>query len=158
MYGPGAVRASAARLRWLARLAAAAAALALLAGCGDDEETTGEGDAATWAAEANAICGAAVEEAIALPLPGSAGEVAADATARAGILTAVRDDVAALELPDDVDSGLLDAYIAELDADIGQLEGAERRAPQLDESAGQAALELDLDECAALANAIARTP
>ena len=145
----------------LAALAAVAAALTLGA-CGDDDEatTTEAGSSEAWTVDAEAICAAASEEAIALPLPGSRKQVAADAEARAEILPTVIGELEALDLPEDVDEELVGDYLAELEADAEQLRAtaAGEGSRSLDESSGQIASRLGLDECAALANAIARTP
>lgn len=154
------MRAPASRPGRVAALAAVAAALALGA-CGDDDETTTpQAGSEAWTADAEAICAEGSDEAIALPLPGSRKQVAADAGARAEILTTARDELAGLDVPEDVDEQALGDYIAELDADIEQLAAISAGGPveQLDESSGQIASELGLDECAAFANAIARTP
>lgn len=145
---------------WGAALAAAAAML-LLTACGDDEETTPTVISADeWAVEASAFCGEGRRKATKLPLPTSKRAVAPDAELRVRILTKVRGDIIELGRPEDVNEVAYDAYLTELESDIDQLQAlaAGDDAEPLDESAGQAALELELDECAAFANAIARTP
>ena len=153
------------------RLAAASlAALALLAaGCGDDGGSTSPGPlgADDWRDRVEQYCSDAYQEATALPLPGHVSQVAEDASARAEILATVRDGVLTLGQPDGIDSGDVSAYVDALNADIEQLgqiaDAADDgtinpEAAQLDEAAGQAAGAIGLDNCAALSQAIARTP
>ena len=154
------MRAPASRPGRLAALAAVAAALTLGA-CGDDDETTTtEAGSEAWAADAEEICATAAEEAIALPLPQSKRQLREDAQARAELLTTAIDDLEAIDPPDDVDPELVGDYLAELEADAEQLRStaAGEDSRPIDESSGQIASELGLDECAAFANAIARTP
>ena len=133
----------------------------LLAACGDDDETTPTVISSDeWAVEVSTLCSDGRDDATALPLPTSKRQVAPDAEARARILVTVRDGIVKLGRPEDVNGVAYDAYLTELAADIDQLQavaGGDEAEP-LDESAGQAALELDLEECAAFSNAVARTP
>ncbi|MFN8151561.1 MAG: hypothetical protein U0R24_10620 [Solirubrobacterales bacterium] len=153
------------------RLAAALlVAVALLAaGCGDDEESTAGAPlgADDWRARAEQYCSDAYQEATALPLPGKLSQVAQDASSRAEILATVRDGILTLGQPDGIDSDDVSAYVDALNADIAQLgqiaDAAEdgtltSELAQLDEAAGQAAATIELDNCAALSQAIARTP
>ncbi len=154
------------------RGAAATLVLAALAisGCGDGAGNGSSGgplSADAWRQRVNGFCGDGYQEATALPLPQSAARVGPDATARAEILASVRDSVLTLGQPDGIDPDAVSGYVDELNADIDQLgaiaDAAEAGDPnaghtQLDESAGQAAVDLGLDDCAALAQAIARTP
>ena len=137
-------------------------ALGPLAGCGDDEGSTTELDAETWAARADRFCTDGVQEATALPLPQKAKDVPADADARAAIVATVGDGIITLGSPEGVDAEALGIYIAELAADNAELtQAADSPAGGpilIDESAGQAANELGLEGCAAFSNAIARTP
>lgn len=154
------------------RGAAAALILAslLTVGCGDDEGDGSVGgplSADAWRQRVNGFCADGYQEATALPLPQSAAQVGPDAVARAEILANVRDSVLTLGQPDGFDPEAVSGYIDELNADIDQLgeiaEAAEAGDPsagptQLDGSMGVAAAELGLDDCAALAETIARTP
>lgn len=153
----------------LRRGAAATLVLATLigAGCGDDEgdgSTGGPLSSDAWRQRVNGFCGDGYQEATALPLPEGAAQVGPDAIARAEILANVRDSILTLGQPDGIDPGAVSGYIDELNADIDELgeiaDAAESGAgqTQLDESAGEAATELGIDDCAALAQAIARTP
>ena len=141
-------------------LLAIGAAMAFAGGCGEDDETTSGLDADIWSASAEDACAAGSRDAIDLPLPSRKGEVAKDVEARAAILVSVRDELTALGTPEGIDGEALSAYLDQLELDIEKLEavGLTGVTQPLDESAGQAALELGLDECAAFANAIARTP
>jgi hypothetical protein len=157
--------------RRLIGLAAAALATAgLLGACGGDDDGSSPGEPVSeerWRSHAAGLCDAGTQEAVALPLPGNRREVAADARARAEILVNTRDQMMTLPPPEEI-ADEVDAYLGELDADIDLLSQTAEAARgdgdfrelinQMDESAGQAALELDLEECAAFANAIARTP
>lgn len=157
----------------LGRTVALLAALLALSGCGlEGDDEGGEAVATTaspleeegWTARADRFCTDGTQEATALPLPTRSPEIAADTAARAEILATVRDGLLTLGRPDDVDEVDLNVFLAELDADIEQLSGpatatsADGLSMALDESAGQAANELGLPGCAALSNAIARTP
>jgi hypothetical protein len=150
-------------------LVLALAACMSLIGCGGDEDapgTAGE-DPGTWRTEASEACEAGTEEAVALPLPQNRRETVEDARAMAEILSTARATIGSLGAPEEL-AEEADAYLAELDEDIAILEQVVRKgrppsgggegATLLDESAGQAALELDLPACAAFANAAARTP
>jgi len=151
-------------------LVAALAAAALgIGGCGDDEgdETGGPPSADEWRESVAGFCSDGYQEATALPLPEQLEQLGPDASARAEILANVRDSIVALGQPDGISSDDVGGYVDELNADIDQLgqiaSAAEAGDPdagttQLDESAGQAASELGLDDCAALSQAIARTP
>lgn len=150
--------------RGLGAIALLAAVLALPA-CGDDEDAeAGQLSTEVWVARADRFCTDGTQEATALPLPGRPQQVAADAVARAEIVATARDGLLTLGRPEDIDGEDLDAYLAELGADMELLaqiaEGTESGGEyaQLDESAGLAASELGLAGCAAFANAIARTP
>lgn len=159
--------------RSLGRLAAVAATLALAAGvaaCGDDDgvetPTLPPPSLEQWQAKVNGYCSDGVQEAVALPLPTTTREVPADARARAEILVTVHDAVIPLPPPEGK-GDFVDVWLEELSSDTDLLNEIARTAAadedyltlagELDESAGQAALTLGLDQCAALANAIART-
>jgi hypothetical protein len=154
------------RLRALGALAIGALALGGCGSGGDDSETP-DTDPDTWRAEATEACEAGTEEAVALPLPQSRRQVSADAEAMVDILITARDSIASLGAPEELETEV-DAYLGELDEDIAMLEqvvsegpperGGEEGATLLDESAGEAALALDLQACAAFSNAVARTP
>lgn len=151
-------------------LAAALAILAVaLSACGDDESSDAGGplSADEWSERVQGFCSDGYQEATALPLPESVQQLEADAASRAEILANVRDSILTLGQPDGISSEEVGGYVDELNADIDQLaqiaSAAEAGDPdagttQLDESAGQAASELGLDDCAALSQAIARTP
>lgn len=137
--------------------------------CGDDEgdETGGPPSADEWRESVEGYCSDAYQEATALPLPEKLEQLGPDASARAEILGNVRDSIVALGQPDGISSDDVGGYVDELNADIQQLgqiaSAAEAGDPdagtaQLDESAGQAATGLGLEDCAALSQAIARTP
>lgn len=150
--------------------AALISATLIAAGCGDDEGDGSAGgplSADSWRQRVNGFCADGYQEATALPLPQGADRIGPDAVARAEILANVRDGVLTLGQPDGIDPAAVSGYVDELNADIDQLgeiaDGAEAGDPsaghtQLDESAGEAATALGLDDCAALAQAIARTP
>lgn len=138
-------------------------------GCGGESDSTGGGTlgADAWRERAVGFCSDALQEATALPLPQSRRELAADASARAEIVATLRDGLVGLGQPTDVSADDLGAYVDDLDADVDALSdlaraaksgaGAEGSTP-IDESSGQLANRLELPECAALSNAIARTP
>lgn len=149
--------------RWRGRIGAAVltAAIALPACGGDDEGEAEALSADDWTARADRYCTDGTQEAIALPLPASSREVGPDAAARAEIVATVRDGLLTLGRPGDIDSEQLDAFLGELETDIGQLEQSAEAGDgpvALDESAGVAANEMGLPGCAAFVNAIARTP
>lgn len=136
--------------------------------CGEDEGPAGNpADPGRWRAQVEMMCSDGSQEAVALPLPQTPRQLGPDAKARAEIVTTVRDGIQPLPAPEG-SGGAVEAYLAELSADIELLRAIDAQAAaggdasgleaQLDESAGQAALELDLRDCAAFANAIARTP
>jgi hypothetical protein len=150
------------------------AALTLAVGaCGGEDEADGPTappaplSEAEFTAAADAACEAGAERATELPLPGSRREVEADAEAMGEIVRDVREQISALGAPEGREAEV-EAYLAELTEDIALLgeiraaaaEGGDFREPlrRLDESAGQAASELGLDECAGFANVVARTP
>lgn len=147
-----------------------ALAIALLAGCGDDEdaETVTAISAGDFVPLAEEFCTDGTEEATALPLPANAGAVAKDADARAEIVATVRDGLLTLGEPEGVDGESRTAYLVELETDIQQLgeiaaaartgESYEELNATFDESAGAVAATIGLDACAAFSNAIARTP
>lgn len=151
-------------------LAAALAILAVaLSACGDDESSDAGGplSADEWSERVQGFCSDGYQEATALPLPESVQQLEADAASRAEILANVRDSILTLGQPDGISSDDVGGYVDELNADIDQLaqisdaakSGAvDPSVAQLDESAGQAAGELGLDDCVALAEAVARTP
>ncbi len=156
--------------KWrLAALLAVAALAAPLAACGDDEEapTLPPPSLEQWQARVNGYCSDGIQEAVALPLPTTTRDVPADARARAEILVTVYNAVIPLPPPEGK-SDFIDVWLEELSSDTDLLNEIARTAAadgdyltqlgELDESAGEAALTLGLDQCAALANAIARTP
>lgn len=157
------------RPRRLAALALAAALVAVPAGCGDDEEVPAlpPPSLEQWQARVNGYCSDGIQEAVALPLPTTTRDVPADARARAEILVTVHDAVIPLPPPEG-QSDFIDVWLEEISSDIDLLNEIARTAAangdyltqlgELDESSGQAALTLGLDQCAALANAIARVP
>lgn len=116
---------------------------------------------------AEASCAGGVERATELPLPAGRREVAVDAEEMAAIVADVREQIASLEAPHELQSDV-DNYLGELAADEELLrevaaaaaEGGDFREPlnRLDESAGEAARVLGLQECVAFANVVARTP
>lgn len=109
-----------------------------------------------------------MERATALPLPASRSAVAADAAKRAAIVTKVRDGLMTLGQAEGIDDHEVESYLARLGGDAELLQQISRVARaggdfqrlngRLDESAGEVANALELDDCAAFANAIARTP
>ena len=144
-----------------------AAAALLGAGCGNDDgdDTAGPPGADEWRVSVDGFCSDAIQEATALPLPESLEQLAPDAAARAEIVGNLRDSIVGLGQPDGLGSDEVGGYVDELNADIEQLgqtaeaaAAADPNVPQLDESAGEAAAALGLEECRALAQAIARTP
>lgn len=160
--------------RW-GRIAGACAILALavvlivrLIGSGDDADADAAPNGDDWAGLANAYCADGIQEASALTLPSSADEVAADASDRIQIVAAVRDGVYTLGTPDDVDPDQVDAYLASLDDDLTALDEIRSAARSggdyqslvagFNESSGQIASDLGLDDCASFAQSIARTP
>ena len=155
-------------------LRAASAALALvivlsLAACGDDEEveTLPGPSLEQWQLRVDGYCSDGIQEAVALPLPTSTKEVPDDARGRAEILVTVRDAVLPLPRPDGEEE-TINAWLNELTADAELLNEIATVAAadddyldlltELDESSGEVAGELGLDNCVALAQAIARTP
>lgn len=120
-----------------------------------------------WRAEVSGLCDDAVQETTALPLPASPAESATDAAAQVEILSMVRDRMLQLGVPEERDADVR-AYIDQLRADIDLLVEIQRTGEQgldaaplraeLDEESGALAESLDLPNCVALANAIARTP
>jgi hypothetical protein len=157
-------------MRRLLATAALGAVLAVgLAACGDDEEvpTLPPPSLEQWQARVNGYCSDGVQEAVALPLPQTTRQVPEDAQARASILLDVHDAVLPLAQPPE-QTTQINSWMGELDADAKLLKKIAVKAAagldyltlagELDESSGVAANELGLDQCAALANAIARTP
>lgn len=140
------------------------------AGCGEggDGSAGGPLGADEWRDRADQFCSDGIQEASALPLPGSVAELADDAEARAEIDSTVRDGILTLGQPDGISSDDVSAYVDDLGSDIdvlGRIADAAAAGDdvtelngQLDESAGQLADGLGLDACVGLANAIARTP
>ena len=139
----------------------------LLASGGDDD--SGPVVAApSWSDRANGFCRDGTEEATALIPTSTPHQISADAVDRIEILARVRDGIYTLGLPGDGDQALAAAYLEQLDADLDTLgavaEAArtggdyQAAAADLDESAGETADRLGLSDCAALAQAIARTP
>ena len=150
------------------RAALAAAALGI-GGCGDDEgdETGGPPSADEWRESVAGFCSDGYQEATALPLPEQLEQLGPDASARAEILANVRDSIVALGQPDGISSDDVGGYVDELNADIDQLpqiaDDAAAGDPDagqngLDESAGEAAAGLGLENCRTLAQVVARTP
>lgn len=135
---------------------------------GGEESTGSPAVQPSWAERADAYCSDGLQETVALPLPATAREVAADADARIGIVATVRDGIYTLGDPDAGDEALAAVYVRQLDADLGTLDAIATAARQggdytavaagLDESAGRTASQLGLGDCAALSQAIARTP
>jgi len=140
-----------------------------LAACGDDEEvpTLPPPSLDQWQARVNGYCSDGVQEAVALPPPQTTRQVPEDSQARAAILTDVHNAVLPLAQPPD-QATQIDLWMGEIDADAKLLNRIAVKAAsgqdyltlagQIDESSGEAANALGLDQCAALANAIARTP
>ena len=140
-----------------------------LAACGGDDEvpTLPPPSLEQWQARVNGYCSDGIQEAVALPLPQTTRQVPADAQGRAAILLDVHDAVLPLAQPPDQATDI-DLWMGEIAADAKLLskiavKAASGRdyltlAGQLDESSGEAATGLGLDQCAGLANAIARTP
>ena len=138
-------------------------------GCGGGDESGEEAlGADEWRTRANSFCADGVERATALPLPASRSAVAADAAKRAAIVTKVRDGLMTLGQAEGIDDHEVESYLARLGGDAELLQQISRVARaggdfqrlngRLDESAGEVANALELDDCAAFANAIARTP
>lgn len=148
-----------------------AALLALplgLAACGDDEGREPEPlDLEDWQARVSQLCSDGIQEATALPLPTTGAEVGPDARAMAEVVLTARDGILILATPEGQEEAVA-VYLSELSGDAELLLRVARKAERgedyqtplarLDESAGQAALELALQDCAAFANAVARTP
>jgi hypothetical protein len=154
------------------RAASATVALALLltlAACGGDDEPEPplRPSLEQWQLRVDGYCSDGIQEAVALPLPTSTKQLPNDARGRAEILVTVRDAVLPLPRPEGEEEKI-DAWINELTADAELLNEIASVAAadddyldlitSLDESAGQVAGELGLDDCAGLAQAIARTP
>jgi hypothetical protein len=150
------------------KLAAAVAALvaaASLAACGGEDSESLSLD--QWRDRVAPMCSDGIQEAMAVPLPTSRRQVGEDSRAMAEIVLTVHDGILPLGLPDGEEDAA-QAYLDQLAADAELLEeiAAAARAgedfgalrDELDESAGRLALELDLEQCAAFANAVARTP
>ncbi len=118
-------------------------------------------------AEASRSCSDGVQEAVALPLPADTSEIAVDAQSRAEILDRVYDGILATPRPPEQEEDVA-AYLEDLKGDVALLRRIRDEAAadqdtaglqaQVDESTGALALRLNLEDCAALANAIARTP
>jgi len=153
--------------RLVAALALALVATALgAAGCGEDGGPQAP-SLDEWADRVAQLCSDGTQEAIALPLPSTAKEVGTDSAAMAEIALTVRDGILPLGLPEGNEDAA-SAYVDELSADAKLLLEVSKTAKRggdyltplscLDESAGETALELGVDECAAFANAVARTP
>jgi len=154
-------------------LATTALALLLgiaLAACGGDDEevpTLPPPSLEQWQARVNGYCSDGIQEAVALPPPQTTRQVPEDSQARAAILIDVHDAVLPLAQPPD-QATQIDLWLGELEADAKLLNKIAVKAAsgldyltlagQVDESSGEAANELGLDQCAGLANAIARTP
>jgi hypothetical protein len=141
-----------------------------LAACGDEEGDVAEAlpppSLEQWQARVDGYCSDGIQEAVALPLPTNSRQLPNDARARAEILITVRDAVLPLARPEGKQD-TVDSWLDELTADAEQLSELAATAAAggdflslepVDESAGAVALVLGLRECAALANAIARTP
>ena len=139
-----------------------------LAACGGDDEvpTLPPPSLEQWQARVNGYCSDGVQEAVALPLPQTTRQVPEDAQARASILLDVHDAVLPLAQPPD-EATNIDLWMGEIQADSKLLQKIAVKAAagldyltlagELDESSGEAANALGLDQCANLANAIART-
>ncbi len=120
-----------------------------------------------WQARVNGYCSDGIQEAVALPLPETTRQVPEDAQARAAILVDVHNAVLPLAQPPD-QATEIDVWMGEIAADAKLLNKIAVKAAsgldyltlagQIDESSGEAANALGLDQCAGLANAIARTP
>ncbi|MEZ5156870.1 MAG: hypothetical protein R2718_12285 [Solirubrobacterales bacterium] len=95
-----------------------------------DESTGSPAVQSSWAERADAYCSDGLQEAAALPLPGTAREVAADADARIGIVATVRDGIYTLGDPDAGDEALAAVYVRQLDADLGTLDAIATAARQ----------------------------
>ena len=156
-----------------------AGALALIAGAaalivafgpwgeGDDAGATATTEE-TWTARANAYCADGIQEASALTLPSSAREVAADAEARIQIVATVRDGIYTLGGSPDVDPALTAVYVDALTKDLDRLDDIRTAAKSggdyqalnagFEEASAEPATQLGLDDCAAFAQSIARTP
>lgn len=147
---------------------ALAAIIAVAAGCGGDDAGDEALTADEWRTRASSFCADGTQRATALPLPATRSSVAADAAKRAEIVTNVRDELTTLGQAEGIDAAEVEAYLARLGGDAELLRRISRVAAaggdfqrlngRLDESAGQAANALELPDCAAFANAIARTP
>jgi len=161
--------------RW-GRIAGAAlltvAALALIVAFGpwggDDDAGATTGTEETWSAKANAYCADGIQETSALTLPSSARQVAADAEARIQIVATVRDGIYTLGEPPDLDPTLSTVYLDGLTKDLDSLDEIRKAARSggdyqslnagFQETSGGTAAKLGLDDCAAFAQSIARTP
>lgn len=150
-------------------MVAVAAALVLASsGCGGEEEApTGPLSESDWQERAGGLCRDGMQDAAALPVPGSVAELARDAAARAEIVAGLREGLTSLGEPDGVSPNDLDAYLDDLSADVDALNALSKAAGRggdvrkavrrIDESAGELATRLGQPDCAALSNAIART-
>lgn len=140
-----------------------------LGGCGDEEPQAGDPlDFETWKVRAASYCSDGIQEGVALPLPSNDRQLAADAAQRAEILLTVRDAVLPLGAPDGK-GPQVGAYVGALteDADLlnrisetaaNGVDPAGLESALIEANSGEAARELELEECANLANVIARTP
>lgn len=157
------------RPRAIAAALALFAALSLAACGGDDGEMTTfpAPSLEQWQVRVDGYCSDGIQEAVALPLPTSTKELPDDARGRADILVTVRDAVLPLPRPEGEEE-TINAWLEELTADAQLLNEVASVAAadgdyldliaQVDESSGELAAELGLENCVTLAQAIARTP
>jgi hypothetical protein len=157
-------------LRALAAASTLAVVLSLSAcGLSGDEtvETFPPPSLEQWQAKVDLYCSDGIQEVVALPLPRTTDEVPDDALGRADILITVRDAVLPLPRPEGEEE-TIQAWLDDITADaklLGEISSVAAAGgdyldliAELDESSGEIAGELGLENCVTLAQAIARTP
>jgi hypothetical protein len=147
---------------------AAAVIAAGLAACGDGDEvpTLPPPSLEQWQARVNGYCSDGIQEAVALPPPETTRQVPQDSQARAAILIDVHNAVLPLAQPSGSETAI-NTWMDEIEADAKLLNRIAVKAAagldyltlagEIDASSADAANALGLDQCADLANAIART-
>lgn len=159
----------------MSRRATAAALIAALtiplAACGGDDDGVADPlpppSLEQWQVRVEQFCSDGIQNAVAIPLPQSTRDIPDDARARAEILVTTRDAVLPLARPEG-EGETIEAWLTELTDDARLLNEIASVAAadddyldllaQVDESSAGPASELGLDNCVALAQAIARTP
>ena len=155
-------------LLWLSAIAVVLGIVLLIRSCGEDESGDTTVAAGSWEEQAEGYCRDGLQEATSLALPSSAREVAADAEARIQIVATVRDGLYTLGEPTDLDPARTAIYVDQLTGTLNLLDQVREAArsggdyqeinASISESSGQTAADLGLENCAAFAQAVARTP